>query len=82
MTQNEMSPIRPSKVSDARDMMRAAYDASLALKDLERQRDRYLAMICGPGMHFGPGAMTKNRRSMTEDIAIRLADIDADIHAE
>lgn len=82
MTQNEIKPVRPSKVDGARAMMRAAYDASLALQDLEKQRDRYMDMICGPGMRFGPGGMSKNRKSMTEDIAIKLADIDADIHAE
>lgn len=78
----EPNAIRPSKVDGARAMMRAAYDAGLTLQDLERQRDRYLAMICGPGMRFGAGGMSKNRKSMTEDIAIKLADIDADIHTE
>ena len=70
------------RIDEARDVLRGALDATAALRDLDRQRERYLSMIGGPGMRFGAGSMTKNCRSMTEDIAIKLADLESDLQAE
>lgn len=64
---------------DAKTFFREALEAAHEIKDLERQMDHYRDMIGGASMHFSPIAMTKTNRSRVEDIAVNLAEIEADI---
>ena len=70
------------RISTAREIFRAARDAAVALRDLDRQRRQYESMINASGMRFSAAAMTRDNHSRVEDVAIKIADLEADLQVE
>ena len=66
----------------AREILRDARDAAVAIRDLDRQRRQYESMINASGMLFSAAAMTRDNHSRVEDVAIKIADLEADLQSE
>lgn len=64
---------------DAKTFFREALEASQEIKDLERQLDHYRDMIGGTSARLSPIVTARTNSSRVEDIALNLAEIEADI---
>lgn len=64
---------------DAKIFFREALEAAHEIKDAEQQLSHYRDMIGGTSVNLSPIVTAKNNRSKVEDIAVNLAEIEADI---